>query len=211
MISLVLMDASDTLLASGKGVRWPRHDGVHPRVQAGGGGAVGDKRAPPDADRRRARHPALAAAALAEVDPRPWLEADDPAGRHHACPAVASAGGPSPADLASENAWLQRELERARAERDILARIPQMDQAFSTTWSESAIQSNVLPRSDRRKRGRTAGERRNRRFRQDFCGVRARRRHPSGESGFREGHLPAELRWIRGMGLRHRDTSRESR
>ena len=120
MISLVLMDASDTLLASGKGVRWPRHDGVHPRVQAGGGGAVGDKRAPPDADRRRARHPALAAAALAEVDPRPWLEADDPAGRHHACPAVASAGGPSPADLASENAWLQRELERARAERDIL-------------------------------------------------------------------------------------------
>lgn len=32
----------------------------------------------------------------------------------------ALAGGPSPADLASENARLRRELDRARAERDIL-------------------------------------------------------------------------------------------
>lgn len=32
----------------------------------------------------------------------------------------APAGGPSPADLASETARLRRELERARAERDIL-------------------------------------------------------------------------------------------
>ena len=56
---------------------------------------------------------------LHETVLRRWIQRQEGSGTRHRRPA-APAAGPSPADLAAENARLKRELDRARMERDIL-------------------------------------------------------------------------------------------
>ena len=54
-----------------------------------------------------------------ETVPRRWMARFAEPGTGPARRAVTQAQGPSPADLAAENARLKRELQRARMERDI--------------------------------------------------------------------------------------------
>lgn len=57
---------------------------------------------------------------LHETVLRRWVRQFGGAGMGPAQRPVTQATGPSPADLAAENAWLKRELQKAQTERDIL-------------------------------------------------------------------------------------------
>ncbi len=86
---------------------------VHTGVQTGGGGALGRKRSP--------QVEIAAELGLQPSQLRRWQKAVHGTSQRPTAPAAGAAPVvPAPADLAAENARLRRELERARAERDIL-------------------------------------------------------------------------------------------